>query len=256
MKRSPDNDQPPRDVRRLLDTTSANQKVHAYIERLIEDTDFLSRARKIRRALGIPEDGEPNVLYQKTSSGDYFVTYPDYIQTNAGKLTAETDKLAADYGLDFMWAQMIQHFIVYADLNVFVGASVIETHDVYHELHGSFEYEGEKEAMQEYLIDRVKDTPVAIYISAYVSQRDLIDYIKKAYKPIIEPLLEDHRNPEIKIGKKRRKNPRVKERDEFIYEHRELPAKEIMQEVARHFDEYLDYSYISKIIKREKERRQ
>lgn len=99
--------------------------------------------------------------------------------------------------------------------------------------------------------------PIAIRISPYASQRDILDYVKRAYKMKIAPMQDHYKIKGAKLGKFKKKKARIKERNNFIYQNRHLPKKKIMQLIGDKFgkDTVIDYGYIGKIISMENKRR-
>lgn len=59
----------------------------------------------------------------------------------------------------------------------------------------------------------------------------------------------------VKIKKKRNISREIQTRNEFIYNHRYLPMKELTSLITKNFGIILDYTYIQTIIRREKEKR-
>ena len=61
----------------------------------------------------------------------------------------------------------------------------------------------------------------------------------------------------LKIGGAKTKKQRIRERNDFIYEHKHLPRKEIMHLLSEKYgpENTLDYAYIGKIISIENKRR-
>jgi hypothetical protein len=98
--------------------------------------------------------------------------------------------------------------------------------------------------------------PIAIRISPYASQRDLIDFIKNKgiWQNQIEPLQKRYRQSNIKIGKIKTRKRKIQERNDFIYDQRQKPLKEIRSILAKQ-KIFLDDGHISKIISLERNRR-
>lgn len=88
--------------------------------------------------------------------------------------------------------------------------------------------------------------PIAIRISPYASERDIVDYVKKMF-PAIKAFQKPYINPEVKIGKVKRKKPSIQKRNNFIYDNRQLSLNETKRLVEEKFGESLDYEYIGKI---------
>lgn len=111
--------------------------------------------------------------------------------------------------------------------------------------------------LEETQIDDNLFFPIAIRISPYASQRDIIDYIRRAYKNIIVPNQDKYKIPGVNIGKYKKRKSSIVERNKFIYENQNLPLKEISRLVEERFgsEHSLDYGYIGKIISLEKRKR-
>lgn len=97
--------------------------------------------------------------------------------------------------------------------------------------------------------------PVIMRISPYASLRDILGFVKKAYKIEIKPLQDKYKNNKARVGKIKSKNSSVQKRDKFIYESRNLPRREIKELVKEKFKVNIDYEYVGKIISNEKKKR-
>lgn len=105
--------------------------------------------------------------------------------------------------------------------------------------------------------DEIKQTfPAALYISPYASERDVIDYIKKVFKPEVERIQIAHRKPDVSIGKTRMRKAAVRKRNESMHKIRTSSDKKIVRMVREdHPDALLKPSSINKTLSREKKRR-
>ena len=107
----------------------------------------------------------------------------------------------------------------------------------------------DREALLGRILDNIADSfPLALLISPYATGRDIIDFVKKKYKTQIEPAQSAYKWTGINIGKVRKRNLSVQERDLFICKHKHLPTKRIVSLVADEYGEVLDYTYVNKII--------
>jgi len=99
--------------------------------------------------------------------------------------------------------------------------------------------------------------PVAIAITPYASKREIIDFVEKGYKTMIEPLQKKYGFSASKMGKIKKRKKHIQDRNDFIYENRRLPRRKIMEMVTDKFPKLdpIDYAYVSKIISNEKKRR-
>jgi hypothetical protein len=99
------------------------------------------------------------------------------------------------------------------------------------------------------------NTPVAICIHPYMTERDIIDFIKKTYKSSIEPIQKKYRKVNIKLRDVRTKSKKKQSRNAFIYEHRDMPIMTLTSLVSKTYGKILDYTYIQTIIRKEIEKR-
>lgn len=102
--------------------------------------------------------------------------------------------------------------------------------------------------------------PIILHISPYASKRDVLNYIEDIYKTEISPLQKKHQKTDISIGKHRKKNKLIQERNKFIYENRHLSRKKItgLITASRKFksvSDPIDPGSVGKIISLEKKQR-
>ena len=102
-----------------------------------------------------------------------------------------------------------------------------------------------------------KGTPIALFIHPYMSERDIIDAVRKTYKVRIKPLQDSYKSKDINLQKVRTKSKKLKKRNNFIYENRELPIEQLAELVNQKFrdGEYYDYTYVQSILRSEVEKR-
>lgn len=99
-------------------------------------------------------------------------------------------------------------------------------------------------------------TPVAICVNPYMTERDIIDFVKKTYKTAIEPIQERYRKKHLlKLKGSRTKSKKKQTRNEFIYRNRHLPISQLSSLVASSYGKVLDQTYIQTIIRKEEEKR-
>ena len=73
--------------------------------------------------------------------------------------------------------------------------------------------------------------------------------------PTIKDFGKQYLDQNVKIGKIKTKKESIQKRNQFIYENKHLPRRQIQKVVKYSFNESLDYEYIGKIISDEKKRR-
>ncbi len=97
--------------------------------------------------------------------------------------------------------------------------------------------------------------PLHIRLSPYASQRDVVDYIKANWKTIKKGLGEMKRE-EMLLGKIRKKDLELRERDKFMYENKHLSEEEIRKLLKKHLGITIYQMEVRKIISREGKKRQ
>jgi hypothetical protein len=99
--------------------------------------------------------------------------------------------------------------------------------------------------------------PVTLHISAYASERDILDYILAVYNPEIKRVQKEYRKPDVGIGKYKKRNVAVLKRNIVMYENRTDSNEKIAGLVKEKFPEKpLRPSSIGKTVARERKRRQ
>lgn len=234
--------------------TPSNKKMWNYILDLTKRPAFKKDLKEFRQKFSIPENGYNKLIYTKDFSGRKVLTYPNYKEIQQKEnYTRNRISLARKYQLNLS-SRALESYIFYNKFLVDkeTMGSMIEIEDIYSQVTGNF---GLSKSKQWYVLDNLEERafqfPVAIFLNPYVSQRDIIDYVKKTFKLSIEPKLKWYRDSESKLGKVRKKSTRVEQRNDFIFNNRHKPMKEIISLVSKEFKEILDYTYISTIIKKE-----
>lgn len=99
--------------------------------------------------------------------------------------------------------------------------------------------------------------PIAVRISPYATENDIINFVKGTYSSSIKPSLDRYKLSHSKIGRIRSKNPKIKARNDYIYQNRNLPYKKILDLVMDKFgiNTEIDEGHIGKIISLENKRR-
>jgi hypothetical protein len=114
------------------------------------------------------------------------------------------------------------------------------------------------DAVLETVQSHFEQYPIIIKLFPLATQRDVISFIKSHWR-LIDLDLSQYRKENIKLGKLRKRNSFIKERNEFIYKNRKNPYKKIISLVEEHFSKEVAYSldegYIGKIISLEEQRR-
>lgn len=194
-------------------------KMLLYFQNLVKDEEFKKRVIVIRKF----EDDAPRP-FALASNPELKSEYDSMIK-----------EVCDDYKLPVKpWAEVIDN-IIQTDSWV-------------------FDYENFGFDVCEITVDTEdKIYPIKIGISPYASREDMIDFVKTNFKDFLSPLQEHFKEDDINIGKF--KVRRKEEMYDFIFDNRELTAKEIMRLVGKKFNEVYGYEHIQKIIEREKKRR-
>ncbi len=223
-------------------------KIENYAKEVVRTTRFQERVLELRKKYEIPVNGFPQVDNRTVPPREWVHSHSD---TNR-ELWKDVEKMCADYGLHFVyWSDPIQSVLFYNEpLEAMHGADLCLLVDLQSEGEDPFSKEIQEADNRFY--------PLAIRISPQATQRDIIDFIEKHdvfIKQMQEHYLKDATGQ--KIGKVKKKNPKVQERNDFIYENRNLPRRKIMEAIADKFgsEAVIDYGHISKIISLEKQKR-
>ena len=224
--------------------TQAYKKVLGYVEKIIQDPKFQKAVIKFRKKYKLPLNG--------LKEG-----YPFHLYGTDFRL--KTDNFAKIVlGLEDGWSLVIENYIIYnrIETDLASGSPMMEILDLNFQLNGPLTDRNirmEKGNALD-LKEKVSNLPVAILISPYASERDIVDLIKKLYKTTIKPIQLNYKGPWIELGEIRGRKKQARNIARFIYEKRSLPAKDIASLVAEKFKKYFDQSYIYKIVNQEKEK--
>lgn len=223
----------------------SQEKMRLYLSSLTTNQDFVSCVMEIRNKFPIPINGFPEIL------GDEFLfirNLPDYVDGlgNQTSFEHEVQVLAYRFGLTLAWYDQLNKYILYNDFLFAEAPSLVEVSDL-----REVEEEQTNDNCGVNILKNVTESfPVAILISPDATQRDIVDLVKKTYQNKIKPLQDKHKEGGSKVGKVRKRSSRVEERDMFICQNKHLPRKELVSLIQKKYKEILDYTYISKIIKK------
>lgn len=238
------------------DRSSGMKKLSNYFTDLLKRDNFQNKIKAIKDKYKIPYEGLPYEGDKSDQMVDAFLDMENVEQ--------EIDNLATSFGLyDYSWHSFFGTYILFNRSSFKDYPYYALNFDLCHleeypnnELDEFTENSTEEEQNyeQERKIRKNKEFPVAIRISPYASERDIIDFIKKNFSEI-EAHQSMYRSDKIKIGKVKKKKSSIQERNDFIYANRNLPRKKIMMMVTDKFKETLDYGHIGKIISLETKKR-
>jgi hypothetical protein len=227
----------------------------AYMKRLTYNSSFQERILEIRKTCGILEGGLKSKPRYKSfwRPGKKHVKFPKGVDDVS--LMVRSWILAEDIGLDILWSDFLVQYALYNDFNIesplVTPILVSDVHKYVLVLEDDMEkaFKGEDIPMFD-----MAPHPIAIFIDPYTPKRELQDYIAKVYETTIKPIQDWHRNPKIQLGKIRRKDPHVSSRNNFIIQNRNLPISKLVEEVRKHYEKTMDYTYIQRIVREWRDR--
>lgn len=258
-----------KDGEKIPKTTKGQEKLLNQLYEIIRNELFIAKIVELRKKYQIPEGGydgyeehdqvydEEHDTYINIVVCDDFICPHEWINEEKNIKMNELDKdlvqlcqtykVPAEAGFD--WFNIFKTFLFY---NLIIPSVTLD-------LCRAVEYYSEDDNLDLYSEWRKiheKNFPVGVMVSPYASERDIIDFVKKHYKNIIEPMQRKYIDKGVALGKTRRKNSKVQERDEFIYAHRHLPHKEIALLVSEKYPEKdFIYNDVGKTISRKRKKR-
>jgi hypothetical protein len=226
--------------------TSGHTKLINFLEQLIRNEPFIKELQIIRKKYDIPYDGFGFLFSSKEEAEIFAFKYPsdwDSSPKNIKSVDNDLDVLTKKFDLGPVenWRDELKFILFY-------------------------DYVHLKDMMDLSLIDEVgvkggdsmwnaKTHPIAIRITPYASQRDVINYIKANFNKLVLPIQNKYRSPNMKLGIHRTKGEHNQYIHDFIYDHRDVPAKELVGSVLRIFGVSMDHAHIQKIKDIEKKKR-
>lgn len=254
--------------------TQAFEKFLNYIDTLLNKPEFISELKWFRSHIAdietseeLPKDGLPlpkTHIEHSQMTVNYDYKYDEEAQDyyNIEEYTEREQAFRDKYDLD-IFGDAFEFLLYYNSVKPMKGmgyCSFLEIVDLQRtiasgleddEIFGKGSYKKSVELIQHVS----KTTPIAVLIHPYMSKRDIIDAVRKVYDVAIEPIQNRYKKQSVGLQGSRKKSEKLKERDQFIYEHRHLPAQEIMKLVSDEFGKVYDYTYIQSILSREKEKK-
>ncbi|MFA6533169.1 MAG: hypothetical protein WCT22_04200 [Patescibacteria group bacterium] len=221
------------------------KKMWNYFLAITKTDYFLQTIGELRKKYNIPPEGfKPKDKYYVFPPSGF--SFEDFM-----KLGDEIrDKICKKYKLHgFDYGEVIQEYVYYGFLH---PISQLNACGLFY----TYDFILDKEEPFGEMVQESDDMayPIAIRMSPYATQRDLINYIKTVWDDEIDFLRKKYTDPNIKIGKIKFRKPQIQERNDFIYKNRNLPIKRIRKLLALQ-KIYLDDGHIGKVISLEKKRR-
>jgi hypothetical protein len=227
------------------------KKVENYVKELLRREDFNNDINNIRKRISIKITKE-----QRNNQ--------DYRRKNRRKIGNKLDELMKKYSLKkYSWYETIEHYIYHNeyqefDSRVHQGLIYAEDMKVETEQYNATIYDERinedtvKKLFEEsYLFEDNELYPVILRISPWATKRDILDYVKNNYSSFIQKIQMRYRIG-VNIGATRSKSEFIQERNDFIWENRALPRKDIMNLLYKKYKDKKDFDIdeanISKII--------
>jgi len=221
-------------------STQAHEKVWNYYLEISKTDRFIALCKEARVKCGIPPTGystDDRSFYEKTGSESH-------------RLFKLSCKICSDFKLTFLWADSIEQFILYNQIERFGELDDLGTCQVTNEM------DIYKEPYGKWMGDNFnKNFPLSVRISPYASKRDILDYVDKMYSEFIAPLQKRYKRKDVKIGKVKTKKQSITTRNDIIYENRHMPYKEIFRLLPKEIRGNIDEGGIGKIISIENKKR-
>ena len=250
-------------------TSQGFLKLKTYFEEIIKSEKFQQKIQELRNRYSIPRNGftlnrEEYKKYSIFSIPDKWMYKNN--RTKLNEIEKEVSKLVETYDLyELEWFLVFWHYLIYNKILILdqnfppplflydFDLCLIRDELEWNNLLNNSQYN--PDTIKEIINGELKNFPIAIKISPYATERDILDFIKKNFKQI-KSLQKKYQNPNIKIGKLRQKNVQIQKRNEFIWKHRNLPRKKIMYLASAKFKgQVLGYAEVEKIIVLEDKRR-
>jgi len=249
-----------------MNVSESEQKLFNFISEFIKSQRFQDKIKEIRKNLEIPKNG-----YLLPKNHEVFLV--DFLLITVHKYLPEfkVDKIKplnlAIKGLvseiPIADSSINNFFTLYTLFNkefyeLFYGGlditGLCKVEDIY-DFIAEYQFIAPPEEAIEIIKKHFEAYPIVIKLNPSISQNALISFIKKHWTKI-QFHLSQYKNGQTKLGKLKKKNSKIAERDEFIYQNRDKNGKEIRGLVQEKFGVNLPYEYIPKIISREKNKRQ
>ena len=232
---------------RLIDknySTKSHKKLWNYFLQLVRSSEFQKQITTWREKYNIPNNGFIDEHYQ-IPPANWELRHSKDSQELKDEIYVYCEKYEL-HGVD--WGDAIEQILFYNSLEF--------EHDTNaHNLCYVCDIPEERKEPYSDFINKMDDSifPIAIRISPYASNNEIVDYVRKNAEKI-EEMQKPYRKPGTKIG--RVKTKRKLERDGFISQNRDKSGKEIARLVKEKFGVSMPYDYVLKIKSREIKKRQ
>ncbi|MDQ5954097.1 MAG: hypothetical protein QG583_24 [Patescibacteria group bacterium] len=244
-------------------------------EEFIRKEETLDFIKKMREILGLPKDGleltkEHLKSIEEEIILDFYVPKVEFHITEKSLLEGENKGKSIQLGIinacngfahhkcfDSRYIKINLRMYVFFNRKFDIPVEMFDDENdlfkIEHIPTTLSEYDNEDHFLLKCLYDHFefvsKKYPVALFINPEISQNQLKDFISKKWVHI-KKYAKSEENRSFKIRTKKHR-----ERDDFIFDNRNLPISKIREMLALKFKEYLDDGHIGKIISLEKRKR-
>ncbi len=227
--------------------TKGHIRMRNYFAEILHTDSFKTAIRDIRLKYDIPIEGfNPDNILSKSNSEVRLMTPPEW--SCRPNFTILNKQLSKDI------TTLCEHNELYGE----------QWHDaVYEHIFWNTELYL-NETWPDYDVCFLGDTnnqsykkmyPIVIRVSQYAPISNIVEFIERNKKEILE-LQEPLRKKNVSLAGVRTKKLSLKDRDDFIYEHRNLTTKKIGSLLMKEKGIDMDYGAIGKIISIQKKRRE
>lgn len=240
-----------------LRETQAFKKIQCCFESMEQNKSFMARIKELRKSIGLNIKGLPAPRNSGIISNDYSIIFSKLSEKDESTYYDKVAIIANEYNLE-IFGNVLEYYILYGSIEPFIrfgSVNIAQIFDLQEIFYDDYKRINPFSSRIGELENTQGELPIVILINPYMSQRDILDFIKKTYKDWIEPIQKDYKNENTPLGRARRKSSFVKKRNEFIFKNKNKPASEIVSLVNSKFGQLLDYTYINKIIRDEESRR-
>lgn len=230
-----------------MDSSKIDFKTYNFVEKLFISKSFRKKMKIIRRENGIPNKGFGVSMFDNLVIKERQPRIPSNIKKEV--FLADVKNLLKKYNLSSSWLDFFTDYILFNYFGDYLDIRQIITLDL-----------GTKTGSSDLSKNIIKMAqcfdlnPIAILLPPSISQRDLEDYIKVNFIKI-KKIQNTYANKLWKINKLKQLKSKNDVRDRYIYKHRHMPKKKLTSEIADKYGQILDYTYINKIIKKQRRRK-
>ena len=245
------------------------QKILNFLDDYIKSDYFQTRVLDLRKEIGMPPDGFDisddafNEILDDEKRFFNTINNKNISRENQRKVRLSLRKIRANFPVDNMDIGLA--FEMYFYYNRYEKSLFEETLFLNNLCRlvparsEFFEYSADMEDFRHIYIDHqnalTEKYPLALYISSSATQRDVVEYVRKIWNLFTEYGKEYADT--TKVGKVKRKDDFIKERNELIWANRSLSRRKIMELLTDKYgaNKTVDVGYIGKIISLEKKTR-